>query len=317
VTIALDQLSSVATGLQELQTLEAQLQLLVDGAARILAVPRTGVRLLDPARRRLLAVARSGMPLHRTPVTDFAIGEGLVGWVVSQAQPVCVGNAELDPRYVGRPFMVEPLRSFVGAPLLARGTCIGALYASHRERDHFTAAHLSALTLLAGLCAPHIEAARLARLADIDALTGVLNRRGARPLLDSPERLSVVLTDVDYFKRVNDQLGHSAGDAVLSRVAALLGGVVRAGDSVVRWGGEEFLLVLPGADLEQAMHVAERARRAVSVEPFGLRCEMRITLSAGVAERRAQESAERLLRRADEGLYSAKRHGRDRACRAA
>jgi diguanylate cyclase (GGDEF)-like protein len=317
MTIRLDELAHVAAELQKIPVLDGQLQLLVDKTAQILEVPRAGVRLLDPTRGRLLAVARAGMPLHQTPVVDFALGEGLIGWVASQMESVRVDDAEADPRFVRRPGMVEPLRSFVGVPLVIRGSCIGVLYGSHREHGRFTDEHLSALTLLAGLCAPHIEAARLERLSDVDALTGVLNRRGARLVLDERGPVSIVLVDLDHFKQVNDQFGHAVGDAVLCRVATLLAGVLRGGDAVVRWGGEEFLLVLSQIDLEKAYHIAERARRAVSAEPFGPRGDLRVTISAGVAERRGAEAVEQLVRRADEALYQAKHGGRDRTCRSA
>jgi diguanylate cyclase (GGDEF)-like protein len=316
MTIGLEQLAEVAAELQGVTVLDRQLQLLVDKTAEILKVPRAGVRLLDSTRGRLLAVARAGEPLHRLPLTDFALGEGLLGWVAEHQQPVLVDDAEQDPRFVRRPGMTEHLGSLVAVPLVVRGSCIGVLYVSHRDRGVFDAEHQNALTLLAGLCGPHIEAARLERLSEIDALTGVLNRRGMPGVLDDRSPASVVLIDIDHFKNINDQLGHSAGDHVLCRVATLLSGVLRGGDAVVRWGGEEFLLVLPGVDVEKAFHVAERARKAVSQEAFGPRSDLHVTVSAGVAERRGAELAEQLIRRADEALYAAKQQGRDRTCRA-
>jgi diguanylate cyclase (GGDEF)-like protein len=310
VQTQLDRLAAIADELRRQATIEQQLQLLVERTAALLDAPRVAVRLLDPTRARLLAVARAGQPLHRAPFADFAVGEGLVGWIVSEGQPVLVGNAEADPRFVRRAEMSEPLVSFLGVPLLTRESCIGVLYGSHARRHYFQREHQLMLTLLAGMCTPHLEAARLEKLSTIDALTGALNRRGVQAILSRHDPISVVLCDLDHFKRINDGFGHTEGDHVLSRVAALLGSVVRAGDVVARWGGEEFLLVLPAVDLARAHQVAERARRAVACEPFTSEL-LQVTLSAGVAERRRAESVEQLIRRADEALYQAKRAGRN------
>jgi diguanylate cyclase (GGDEF)-like protein len=306
----LDALASVAQELSRAAELDQRMQVLVDRAAQLLDVPRVVVRLIDPSRSRLMAVARAGLPLHRAPFAEFGVGQGLIGWVVAYRTPILAGDAEADPRFVQRPGMMEPLGSFVGVPLLLRNSCIGVLCASHRDRHHFTDAHQQMLTLLAALCAPHIETARLERLAQVDALTGALNRYGASVVLDHEEPLSVVMCDLDHFKQVNDRHGHEVGDGVLVRAATLLAGVLRAGDALVRWGGEEFLLVLPALEQDQALKLAERARRAIAEEPF--RDAGRVTLSAGIAVRRRTEETLRLLRRADEALYRAKRAGRNR-----
>jgi len=309
MTVRLDVLATVANDLSRRRTLEERLQLLVDRTAALLEVPRVVVRLLDLSRGRLIATARAGAPLHLGPGVDFDVGEGLIGWVVQQARPILVGDAEADPRFVPRKGMVEPLGAFVGVPLVAGDRCIGVLGASHRLKHHFTTEHEQALTVLAGLCAPHIEAARLERLADIDALTGALNRRGLHAVLTEKGPASLVLYDIDHFKAINDTHGHVVGDEVLKRLALLLAGVLRAGDAVVRWGGEEFLLVLPGVDVAKAERIAERGRRTVEDEAFA--GGLRATVSAGVAERRGAEEPEQLIRRADEALYLAKRAGRN------
>jgi diguanylate cyclase (GGDEF)-like protein len=316
MTVAMQRLAAIAHELGQRRTLEDQLQLLVERAAELVEVPRVTVRLLDPSGQRLLAKARAGLPLHRGPFADFAVGEGLIGWVAEHGQPVLASDAEADPRFVRRPGMIEPLGSFVGVPLLAREHCIGVLGASHPEKHHFTAEHEQTLTVLAGLCAPHIEVARLERMARVDALTGALNRHGLDLVLDDlPAQgrlLSIVMCDIDRFKQVNDRLGHEAGDQVLRRVAVVLASVLRGGDSVVRYGGEEFLLVLPDIDLAKAERVADRARNAVAEQPITAGGQtVTVTLSAGVAERRGAEARDQLLRRADQALYEAKESGRN------
>jgi diguanylate cyclase (GGDEF)-like protein len=317
MTFAIERLAAVAHELGLQKTLEEQLQILVERSAELLIVPRVTVRLLDPSGTRLLAKARAGLPLHRGPFAEFGVGEGLIGWVAQTGKPLLAGDAEADPRFARRPGMLEPLGSFVGVPLLAREHCIGVLGASHPEREHFTLEHEQMLTVLAALCAPHIEVARLERMARVDALTGALNRHGLDLVLDElPAQgrlLSVVLCDIDRFKQVNDRLGHDAGDQVLKRVALVLASGLRGGDSVVRYGGEEFLLVLPDIDLKKAERIAERARHAVEEETLIVAgSSVRVTFSAGVAERHGAEGRDQLLRRADQALYAAKESGRNR-----
>lgn len=156
---------------------------------------------------------------------------------------------------------------------------------------------------------------RLAQTAMTDALTGALNRHGLMPRLEQElaraERtsrpLSLVLCDLDHFKLVNDQHGHAAGDAVLKHFSKLAGRMIRRHDVFGRWGGEEFLLILPEATLEQAVQAAERLRRAQAQTGEGLRV---VTLSAGVVSvPRAGWgycSATELLASADHLLHVAK-----------
>jgi diguanylate cyclase (GGDEF)-like protein len=182
--------------------------------------------------------------------------------------------------------------------------------------------------VLAALCAPQVELARVARLAQVDPLTGVLNRRGldlAFPEVAMPaggedgivRPLSVAMADVDHFKEINDAHGHATGDEVLRKVAALVSGVLRAGDAVVRYGGEEFLLILPGVELARALVVAERARASAEGSHFFAGgSQLRVTLSIGVAERGPGERRDALIERADRAMYVAKQAGRNRVARA-
>ena len=113
--------------------------------------------------------------------------------------------------------------------------------------------------------------------------------------------------DIDHFKRINDTYGHQAGDEVLKRVAADAGGELRSADTIGRFGGEEFVIVLPDATAAVAMMVAERVRAAI--EAGGT--NPRVTISVGVAELATGEQCESLLNRADQALYVAKREGRN------
>jgi diguanylate cyclase (GGDEF)-like protein len=160
--------------------------------------------------------------------------------------------------------------------------------------------------------------------AVIDQLTGMLNRKALTPRADelaqqsqvSGEPIGLIIGDLDHFKRVNDTKGHARGDGVLRDVAYVLRKELRAFDLVYRLGGEEFLVLLPGADLGQAEDVAESLRDAVSREPLGGEA---MTMSFGVSAS-ARGNAfdyETVFAEADLALYEAKRSGRDRVCAAA
>lgn len=151
-----------------------------------------------------------------------------------------------------------------------------------------------------------------------DALTGVPNRlhftmvyqhainmarRGEKPL-------GIIFFDIDYFKNVNDHYGHLVGDSVLKQIAALVRQRIRKSDIIARWGGEEFVLLLPDSELDEAIKVAQLLRKVIDEENF--ESVGNITCSFGVAVLEENEDAEHLLNRADELLYEAKANGRNR-----
>lgn len=166
------------------------------------------------------------------------------------------------------------------------------------------------------------EAEVIAKLAATDSLTGLLNRRAIEIELEIESGrshrlklpLSVIFGDLDYFKMINDQHGHAVGDEVLRGVAKVLQAGVREYDRASRYGGEEFLVMLPETKAEIAQEIAERLRKSIAVWklihqeklwPFSM------TMSFGVAEQQPGESWERLVERADRALYRAKKAGRN------
>lgn len=161
---------------------------------------------------------------------------------------------------------------------------------------------------------------QLRTLATTDPLTRLLNRRSLLELADYElvqrhrhhEPLAFVLADIDHFKAINDQHGHAVGDEVLTRVSQSLKQHVREQDSVARWGGEEFLILMPKATVEEACQVAERLRAAMAnldVAVDGRRID--VTMTFGVSAHRAEEPLDATLRRADAALYEGKTHGRN------
>jgi diguanylate cyclase (GGDEF)-like protein len=153
--------------------------------------------------------------------------------------------------------------------------------------------------------------------ARIDSLTGLANRRALEEILAAEisrahrfaHQLAVVLLDLDRFKEINDSFGHAAGDVMLRAVSRLLTSLARQGDTVARWGGEEFVVVLPETDLAGAQRFAERLRRTIEAHAVG---EMKTSASCGVATMLPDDTVEELLGAADQALYRAKSNGRNR-----
>ena len=161
----------------------------------------------------------------------------------------------------------------------------------------------------------------LAEASHTDPLTGLPNRRAFLPEADgalersrrSGKPVSVAIGDLDRFKRINDTRGHAAGDRALVAVAAAIRAGVRNQDAVARWGGEEFVVLLPDTDLAGAAHVAEKLRAAVAALPVTFDDEpMALTVSFGVAQQVPGAPFDRTLAAADRALYRAKEEGRDR-----
>jgi diguanylate cyclase (GGDEF)-like protein len=205
------------------------------------------------------------------------------------------------------------------------------------ERLHFAivAAVLPTLSLLAGQLSAlrkrmkqqatdlQLALERIQRLATRDELTGLYNRRHLRDELareaDRAQRqrapLALCLIDVDHFKPINDRHGHALGDEVLCGLSDLLLRMTRTGDILGRWGGEEFLLLLPATPVAQAADVVDRLRAAAGAAMVSASLpELRVTISAGLAPVDAVDAIETALEHADRALYRAKAEGRDRVC---
>jgi diguanylate cyclase (GGDEF)-like protein len=230
----------------------------------------------------------------------------------------------------------EAFRSIV-LPLSRQGELVGCLQLDSRtDQPIHRALSNNRLTHFAALVAICLENCsnreRLRQHSVIDVLTGVMNRRGfANSAQDELARavrtgmpLTAMFVDLDHFKRVNDQYGHPCGDRVLVEVARTIGEILRPTDLLFRYGGEEFVALLPACDHEQAMGIARRIN--VSVAALQLlddqRKMFRVTCSLGFScwhkpEQRVGENTEviqRLLGQADRALYLAKQQGRNRAC---
>jgi diguanylate cyclase len=205
--------------------------------------------------------------------------------------------------------------------MVAESRTMHALVSQTRERlqhEHDKASELSQRVRML-----EDELRRLSDEVSTDALTQVANRRGLQQAFDaersraerSGATLALALLDIDNFKKLNDRLGHGAGDQALKSLAERVKQQLRPADAVARYGGEEFVVMLPEASLEQAQEVLTRMQRALTSALFMHGDEqVFVTFSAGLTLYRAGESIEQALDRADEALYEAKRTGKNRTC---
>ncbi|HEU5088886.1 MAG TPA: sensor domain-containing diguanylate cyclase, partial [Roseiflexaceae bacterium] len=204
---------------------------------------------------------------------------------------------------------------------------LGALVLRAPLANRYDALDLESLELLASTCAIGLRNAQLfgevQRLAITDALTGVYNRRHFLDLAHtelaranrSPAPLAMLMLDIDQFKRINDTYGHAVGDRALQSMVHCCRATLRTIDVLGRYGGEEFAVLLSGADEQQALMVAERLRQQIAEVPIPLGDrEISITVSIGVAVRAEHStlSLQTLLDYADKALYQAKSAGRNR-----
>jgi diguanylate cyclase (GGDEF)-like protein len=251
--------------------------------------------------------------------------------VVEGREPLVVPDVVQHPVFSRNQFPPPgTLRGYAGVPVhAAGGTVSGALCLFDLEPLTLDAraidalsetAHRLAVELAAGLERAHTQErfTALSRLALTDPVSGLTNRRGGEEALAREVArarrggtpLSLVLFDIDHFKRINDRAGHAVGDRVLRGISDILSASQRGSDLAIRWGGEEFLVLLPDVGLTGARSFAERVRE--NVQNLTVPDAGTITISAGVSELQTDENSDAALARADANLYRAKAAGRNR-----
>jgi diguanylate cyclase len=237
-----------------------------------------------------------------SPKQSFFLGCWAVGWLCLAQLGLALGHlGQVDPVLIGAHFVVST-SSLLALALVAKW--------------------VSDIRLKITRQAQKLEEtlAQVQSMATTDMLTGLLNRRQMEEVLEAEmglaqrqgHELCVAMIDLDHFKRVNDVHGHRMGDEVLRRFAELLKREVRQVDRAGRWGGEEFLLLMPHAALPQARLALERIRKRLSDLPMRDNDTLRVTLSAGVAQWLPGEGLDHWLERADQAMYDAKHSGRNR-----
>ena len=240
------------------------------------------------------------------------------GRAVTDGMPVVAPDDE-PVVWVGAGDRRRPVKGGVAVPIRGSTRVEGAVLVLGRPQlePAEVVTRLEALVVrVAPLLGPAHDVAIAERKANTDELTGLANRRSLSAAMSAgdPSRSALVMLDLDNFKKVNDTLGHPAGDKALKHLAKLLRTALRAGDVAARIGGEEFAVWLPGADLALGMEVAERLRALVAERPFRPEAEeVVITISCGVSACPVPiPHPDNLMATADAALYQAKRHGRNR-----
>ncbi|MBX5483437.1 MAG: GGDEF domain-containing protein [Myxococcaceae bacterium] len=298
------------------------LQAVARSASDLTGADSCSIMLLDDTKQELLSKASSGLTPEEEERITFRVGEGVAGWVAANNASARIEDVSVDPRFKAVRGQALKIGAILSVPLQTREGVIGVITVTSSRTGAFGTDHLELMEYLGGAIVKDIENARLYRLSITDSLTRAFNRQYLyQRLPDELDRcrrfgdpLSVVLFDVDHFKQFNDTWGHAAGDFVLKELARRVNLTVREIDGLVRYGGEEFLLLLPKTGREGAAELAERVRRAVESASFRWgEQSLQVTVSLGVAALGgAQDSDEQLLRRADEALYAAKQAGRNR-----
>ncbi|MFW6366640.1 MAG: GGDEF domain-containing protein, partial [Spirochaetota bacterium] len=217
-----------------------------------------------------------------------------------------------------------PIRSWIGVPLHLNEKTVGVLTFGHERKGLFRGRDLTLLQALADHVAIALENARLHekiyRLAMVDPLMGIGSRHNfnhqGHLLFAQAKRyrreLSLLIIDVDHFKKINDTYGHDTGDIVLKKIAAACSGVLRDSDMIARYGGEEIVVLLPETGLTQGILVAERIRESITMMDVDL-IEWTVTASIGIYAGIPDPDGtlDQYLQNADEALYQAKECGRN------
>jgi diguanylate cyclase (GGDEF)-like protein len=291
--------------------------------AERLEIPQFSIMLLNSDGQ--LEVKTAYPPGRGTEGIRFQSHEGACGRAAETHSAVYIADVSSDRIFVAR----RPERergSLLCVPMIHQEEILGVLNFQRPQRDAFTSEEIEVLSAVADQAALAVKNARLheetVALAITDPLTGIPNRRHLFSQLEMEvaranrfgNQVSTLMLDIDHFKSFNDAAGHQAGDAVLRQVAALMKGMIRKVDTIGRYGGEEFLLILPLVTKVEAVEVAEKLRRAVEATVFEPpRNGHRITVSVGVANLPVDATTqEKLVDCADAALYASKRAGRNR-----
>lgn len=291
---------------------EKPFERIVDLVKTTLNAPICAVSLID--RDRQWFRASRGLGVEQTPRSvafcDYAIRDD---------EPFIVEDASRDHRFAGNPMVLgEPfIRSYLGIPLkMADGYIVGSLCVIDQKPRMFSPGEIEILKSFAGLVTGELE---LRTIASTDGLTNVLSRTAwtnqAEAEVARSTRhggyLSIVMLDLDHFKKINDEFGHDIGDLVLVKTTAQIGKVLRKHDLCGRLGGEEFAVCLANASAEAGKALAERMRTQIEQLTFPEQAGLSCSASFGVATLKPGENLDQLLKRADAALYAAKRQGRN------
>ena len=304
------------------QSLDALLERIADTLAELIPYEDVHIYEADEAKRELIPVLARSEWANEIMSETFSFGEGITGWAVEHREPVLANKAHLDPRVRFVPGTPVDPEALIAVPLIARGRLKGTLNvyrvgedAEFSEEEFHLACRFGDAAALA-IDNAHVRA-RLEHQASTDALTGLYNHRTFHDRLRQEvmrasmehDTVSLVMLDLDDFKKVNDVYGHGVGDQLLLQVAGVLRGSVRSEDVVCRVGGEEFAVIMPSGDLTSSLALAERLR----IELSSLEAEAvgPLSVSTGIAVGPEHAANPReLVACAEAAMMTAKSRGR-------
>ena len=307
----------------EEKELSTTLFLLTDLGKALVNSDRASFWFWDKRRHVVWTLAALGIDTITIPENS-----GLVGAAMSGNEILIINDPYNDPRFNPA---VDKESGYVTKSILTmpvtnnEGKVIGAYQAVNKinvdgSDGEFTEEDVKRLSLATAFCGRSLESYMLYNEAMEDPLTGLRNRRGLHAHYERRiatlrifEKASIVMCDIDHFKRVNDTYGHNAGDEVLKFVADLLQNSIRIDDGAFRWGGEEFILLLPHKSTAEAVVLAERLRGLIEESVINFEgTDIKITMSFGVSEINPELTTEENVEAVDAKLYYAKEHGRNR-----
>jgi two-component system cell cycle response regulator len=305
----------------------------IAGARGVCDFDFAAIATYDPARRAHTIRRVVGPWAENLDGTTHKDPSSMVSMVVKNKLALPAGGEwrERDVPLFSHPVRVRDLESLLVLPLLVKDEVVGTFTVAAKRASAFPTDRREMLGVIANQVAISLQNAHmyqaLEEQATTDGLTGLVNHRTFQErlsgMLGRADRhkfpVSLILTDIDHFKKVNDTHGHPVGDEVLRRVAAILGASARKIDIVARYGGEEFAIVLEATDRTGARQLAERIRTDVAQQMFqSSQGTFQVTLSLGVASYPEDAPAkDAVIARADQSLYAAKHAGRNRTVCAA
>lgn len=322
----LGEVSSIITSSLDL---EATIKAILNQAKKVIPYDTASVQILKENQLTIIGGGGWKEPDKILGLTFPVPGDNPNTVVMETKEPVIIEDIsknQLSFKFNTAEYFGE---SWIGIPLLMRNEAIGMMTFDKHEKDFFTDNHIKLGKTFADHVAIALENARIyeevKELAAIDPLTGAQNRRSFFEYALQQEKLykrygtefSIIMLDIDFFKRVNDDFGHQTGDIVLKNLVAIIKNGLRDSDFLCRYGGEEFVIILPQSDEADAYEIAERIRKSVKLNLTIEGKKSKITISIGCAELRASEleNVDSLIKIADKALYYAKNRGRDRSQR--
>jgi diguanylate cyclase (GGDEF)-like protein len=306
------------------QSLDTLLDRIADTLADLVPYDALQIYEADHTRRELIPVLARSEWEKEIMRTRPAFGQGITGWAVDKREPVLANQAHLDPRVAFIPGTPPEPEALVSIPLIARGSLKGALNiyrlgeTAAFDDDEFELAKWFGDAAALALDNAQVRA-RLEHQAQTDSLTGLFNHRNFHERLRAElmrasrarDTVALLMFDIDEFKRVNDICGHAVGDEILVGLAELTCSLVRTSDVVCRIGGEEFAVILPSCNADDALGLARRLTERLEARPVDAAGE--ITISVGIAHGPHNAGNPReLVACAESAMMAAKVRGKNR-----